>query len=207
MFVAAPTGSLTTNGHGLSGFCGSTSRGGCHGAQHGRGGFRLSLFGFDPSFDYLQIVQSNEGRRVVLGDAERSILLAKPALVMEHGGGEKIKLHGRDYERIRQSIEDGVPPPNAKTDAEVTRIEVFPARRVMAPGEQQQRRRLSRLGLLQPPRDRPAPRVGGADRRRQPVQERRRALHAASFRNSATVRLCHPNSYFSWVASRSASST
>src|SRR5262249_37252910 len=24
--------------------------GGCHGAQHGKGGFRLSLFGFDPEF-------------------------------------------------------------------------------------------------------------------------------------------------------------
>lgn len=112
--------------------------GGCHGAQHGRGGFRLSLFGFDPSFDYLQIVQSNEGRRVVPSDPERSILLAKPALVMEHGGGEKLKLHGRDYTRIRLWLEDGAPGPNAKTDPEVTKLEVFPAHRIMTPGEQQQ---------------------------------------------------------------------
>src|SRR4051812_36461629 len=66
--------------------------GSCHGSQHGRGGFKLSLFGFDPAFDHAQIVQSNEGRRIVPSDAERSILLAKPALVMEHGGGEKLKL-------------------------------------------------------------------------------------------------------------------
>ena len=45
--------------------------GGCHGAQHGRGGFRLSLFAFDPAFDYDQIVRSNEGRRVVLHDPEQ----------------------------------------------------------------------------------------------------------------------------------------
>src|SRR5262245_18979914 len=38
--------------------------GNCHGSQHGRGGFKLSLFGFDPAFDYTQIVQSNEGRRI-----------------------------------------------------------------------------------------------------------------------------------------------
>src|SRR5205823_13732550 len=51
------------------------NQGTCHGGQHGKGGFRLSLFGFDPAFDYDQIVQSAEGRRVVLSDPERSILL------------------------------------------------------------------------------------------------------------------------------------
>ncbi len=111
--------------------------GACHGASLGRGGFRLSLFGFDPSFDYTQIVQSNEGRRIVPHDPERSILLAKPSLVMEHGGGEKLKLHGRDYTRIRQWLEDGAPAPDAK-DATVTKLEVFPKSRVMQPGEQQQ---------------------------------------------------------------------
>lgn len=111
--------------------------GGCHGASLGRGGFRLSLFGFDPDFDYDQIVRSNEGRRVVVSDPERSILLAKPALVMEHGGGEKLKLNGRDYLRLRTWLEDGAPAP-AKTDSEVSRIEVFPKARILVPGEQQQ---------------------------------------------------------------------
>src|SRR5262245_48186078 len=61
--------------------------GSCHGAQHGKGGFRLSLFGFDPEFDHSQIVQSSEGRRIVLSDPERSILLQKPILTMDHTGG------------------------------------------------------------------------------------------------------------------------
>jgi hypothetical protein len=112
--------------------------GACHGAQHGRGGFKLSLFGFDPGFDYLQIVQSNEGRRIVPNDPERSILLAKPALVMEHGGGEKLKHNGRDYTRIRLWLEDGAPAPNAKGDATVTKLEVFPPHRIMVPDEVQQ---------------------------------------------------------------------
>ena len=111
--------------------------GGCHGASLGRGGFRLSLFGFDPAFDHAQIVQSNEGRRVVVSDPERSILLAKPALVMEHGGGEKLKPHGRDYVRVRQWLEDGAPPPGAK-DPQVVKLEVFPPARVMEPNEPQQ---------------------------------------------------------------------
>src|SRR5207248_1570933 len=99
--------------------------GGCHGASLGRGGFRLSLFGFDPAFDHAQIVQSNEGRRVVVSDPERSILLAKPSLVMEHGGGERLRLNGRDYDHVRAWLEDGAPPPSVK-DPEVTRLEVFP---------------------------------------------------------------------------------
>lgn len=115
----------------------SCNGGGCHGAQHGRGGFRLTLFGFDPAVDYTQIVRSNEGRRVVQNDPERSILLAKPALVMEHGGGEKLKLGGRDYARIKTWLEDGAPAPDAK-DPYVTKIDVFPPARVMTPGERQQ---------------------------------------------------------------------
>jgi hypothetical protein len=113
------------------------NQGACHGAQHGRGGFRLSLLGFDPLFDHAQIVQSAEGRRVVLSDAERSILLQKPALVMEHGGGQRFTIGSREYVYLKRWLEDGVPEPSAK-DPEVAVLEVWPARRIMVPGEQQQ---------------------------------------------------------------------
>jgi hypothetical protein len=113
------------------------NQGACHGAQHGRGGFRLSLLGFDPSFDYAQIVQSAEGRRVVLSDAERSILLQKPSLQMEHGGGQRFKVGSREYTYLRRWLEDGAPEPTAK-DPEVAALEVWPARRIMVPGESQQ---------------------------------------------------------------------
>jgi hypothetical protein len=113
------------------------NQGACHGGQHGKGGFRLSLRGFDPAFDYQQIVQSAEGRRVVLSDPERSILLLKPTLTMEHGGGERIHVHSREYELLKRWLEDGAPPPSAK-DPEVTALDVWPARRVLVPGEEQQ---------------------------------------------------------------------
>jgi hypothetical protein len=113
------------------------NQGACHGAQHGRGGFRLSLLGFDPAFDYAQVVQSAEGRRVVLSDPERSIILLKPTLTMEHKGGERFKVHSREYDFIKRWLEDGTPEPNAK-DPLVTGLEVWPAKRVLVPGEQQQ---------------------------------------------------------------------
>jgi hypothetical protein len=113
------------------------NQGACHGGQHGKGGFRLSLRGFDPAFDWEQIVQSAEGRRVVLSDPERSILLLKPSLTMEHGGGERFRAHGRAYDLLRRWLEDGAPRPTPK-DPAVTAIEVWPAHRFMVPGEQQQ---------------------------------------------------------------------
>lgn len=113
------------------------NQGACHGAQHGRGGFKLSLLGFDALFDHAEIVQSAKGRRVVVSDPERSILLQKPALVMEHGGGERIPLRGFAYARLRQWLADGAPEPKAN-DPAVSRLEVFPSRRVLVPGEEQQ---------------------------------------------------------------------
>ncbi len=113
------------------------NQGACHGGQHGKGGFRLSLLGFDPSFDHSQIVQSAEGRRVVPSDPERSILLLKPTLTMEHGGGERLKMHSREYTVLRQWLEDGAPEPGPR-DPVATRLEVWPAQRVLVPGEQQQ---------------------------------------------------------------------
>jgi hypothetical protein len=113
------------------------NQGACHGGQHGRGGFRLSLLGYDPAFDYTQIVQSAEGRRVVLSDPERSVLLLKPSLQMEHGGGERFAVNSPPYEVLRRWLEDGAPAPR-EDDPVVTHLEVWPPARIMAPGEQQQ---------------------------------------------------------------------
>lgn len=113
------------------------NQGACHGAALGRGGFRLSLRGFDPAFDYAEIVQSAKGRRVVVSDPERSILLMKPALLMEHAGGERFRARSRDYELLRQWLADGAPAP-AASDADVKKLEVWPAHRLMRPGERQQ---------------------------------------------------------------------
>jgi hypothetical protein len=113
------------------------NQGACHGAGLGRGGFRLSLRGFDPAFDHAQIVQSAEGRRVVLGQPERSILLLKPSLAMEHGGGERLKATSSGYALLKAWLEDGAPEP-AATDPHVTTLEAWPPKRLMVPGERQQ---------------------------------------------------------------------
>jgi hypothetical protein len=113
------------------------NQGACHGGQHGKGAFKLSLRSFDPAFDYAQIVQSAEGRRVVLSDPERSILLLKPTLTMEHGGGQRFPAGSREYAILEQWLGDGAPGPDPK-DATVRKIEIWPAKRLMEPGQEQQ---------------------------------------------------------------------
>lgn len=113
------------------------NQGACHGGQHGKNGFKLSLRGFDPAFDYVQIVQSAEGRRVVLSGPERSVILQKPTLTMEHGGGQRFSVNSRSYLILKRWLEDGAPGPSPQ-DAKVKGLEVQPPQRLMEPGEQQQ---------------------------------------------------------------------
>src|SRR5579871_3426594 len=53
--------------------------GGCHGKASGQNGFKLSLFGFDPAFDYDAIVKEARGRRIFPSNPQRSMLLVKPS--------------------------------------------------------------------------------------------------------------------------------
>jgi len=46
--------------------------GACHGSQYGKGGFKLSLLGYDPDFDYLSIRKEARARRVTAARPERN---------------------------------------------------------------------------------------------------------------------------------------
>src|SRR5262245_56370711 len=64
--------------------------GGCHGKARGQNGFKLSLFGFDPEFDYEAVVQEARGRRIFGSAAENSLMLRKATGKVPHGGGKQI---------------------------------------------------------------------------------------------------------------------
>src|SRR5271170_2149061 len=51
----------------------------CHGAAKGKNGFKLSLRGYDPEFDYDRLIQDVSGRRFNRADPAHSLLLEKPA--------------------------------------------------------------------------------------------------------------------------------
>ncbi|GAA4421620.1 DUF1549 domain-containing protein [Bremerella cremea] len=110
--------------------------GGCHGALAGKGGFRLSLRGYDPESDYFNIVKQDQGRRVELSAPQVSLLLTKPTTVVPHKGGLKLPAESEDFQILADWIAHGATPPTTN-DATVERIEVFPAASIQTIGQRQ----------------------------------------------------------------------
>jgi hypothetical protein len=114
--------------------------GACHASQYGKGGFKLSVFGFDPDLDYNQIARDSFRRRVSFLNPEESLLLLKPTLGMPHEGGRRLDKGSPDYEILRRWVASGAPRPPSDVKAGVTGISVFPSRRVGPLGFTQQLR-------------------------------------------------------------------
>ena len=110
--------------------------GACHGGQLGKGGFKLSLLGFEPGPDHTAIVKSAEGRRVTPFAPEESLLLLKPTLEVAHGGGKKLEPGSPEYDLFRLWLEQGAPGPSPD-DPTVKALAVLPGRRTMEPDQEQ----------------------------------------------------------------------
>ncbi len=111
--------------------------GACHGALAGKGGFRLSLRGYDPATDYFNIVKQDRGRRVELSDPGRSLVLAKPSGAIAHKGGIRFTTTSLDYRILAEWLSDGAAPPE-DDDARVEQLEILPARSIQRVGQTQQ---------------------------------------------------------------------
>ncbi len=111
--------------------------GGCHGKASGQNGFKLSLLGFTPSEDYEYLVKEGRGRRLFPAAPDRSLLLLKAINAVPHGGGQRLTKDSPEYRLLRRWIAQGMPYGSDK-DPVVVRIEVFPKRRLLAPGSRQQ---------------------------------------------------------------------
>ena len=97
----------------------------CHGSAKGKNGFKLSLRGYDPEFDYEVLLYDMSGRRFNRADPARSLMLAKPTQQVPHGGGLRIELGSRYYNTILKWISAGVPYGDPKVDR-VEKLEVLP---------------------------------------------------------------------------------
>ncbi|MFN0055720.1 MAG: DUF1549 domain-containing protein, partial [Planctomycetales bacterium] len=113
--------------------------GACHASQHGKGGFTLSVMGYDPPADRNAIVRDRMQRRVNLLHPADSLLLKKPTMTTPHGGGRRLEPGSTDYNILAAWIAGGAPEPRAEAPR-VNRLIVTPAARIGAPGMQQQLR-------------------------------------------------------------------
>src|ERR1700741_4193636 len=83
------------------------TQGTCHGSAKGKGGFKLSLRGYDPEYDYRALIQDLSGRRFNRTDPARSLMLLKPTQQIPHGGGQRFEVDSAYYKIIKQWIEEG----------------------------------------------------------------------------------------------------
>src|SRR5947199_7796688 len=68
---------------------GGCNQGACHGNQNGKNGFKLSLRGEDPAFDFAVLTRGMLGRRTNPQRPEESLLLLKASATVPHEGGRR----------------------------------------------------------------------------------------------------------------------
>lgn len=103
----------------------------CHGKASGQNGFKLSLFGFDPEFDFAAVAQDGLGRRVSPAAPADSMLLLKATAEAKHGGGQRFARDSEAYRVLHRWIAEGTPWKPEK-EPEFTGFGVEPAESVLA---------------------------------------------------------------------------
>lgn len=88
----------------------------CHGSFQGRGGFRLSLFGYDFKADHDALLDK-ESPRVTTEKPLESLIIAKPTDSEMHEGGVRYEKGSWQYHVIRRWIEGG-----AKFEGEIVKL-------------------------------------------------------------------------------------
>ncbi len=105
----------------------------CHGKAEGQHGFKLSVFAFDPEADQRVIRNEAGGRRVLVTDPARSLLLLKATARLPHAGGRRLSEGSAGYRLLARWIAEGgqygAPPSGMPTS-----IEIEPARPVLSAG-------------------------------------------------------------------------
>ncbi len=101
------------------------TNGTCHGAAKGKNGFKLSLRGYDPQFDYEALLYDLGSRRFNRADPGRSLMLTKPTQQVAHEGGLRFDINSDYYKIIYNWIAQGVPFGDPSADS-VSKLDVDP---------------------------------------------------------------------------------
>ena len=113
--------------------------GSCHGSPQGKGGFSLSLFGYDPEADAEVLVRGALNRRVDAFTPADSLLLKKPMMRVPHVGGKRLNKGDLGYRVLLDWITSGVKTDDEKSPACVKLVvSPGPARVLRAPNLTQQ---------------------------------------------------------------------
>lgn len=100
------------------------NQGTCHGAKDGKGGFKLSLRGYDPEYDLRSLTDDMASRRVTVASPDDSLMLLKAVAEVPHEGGRRMRMDDKYYHILRQWVASGAQL--NMSSPRVSRIEFFP---------------------------------------------------------------------------------
>jgi Protein of unknown function (DUF1549)/Protein of unknown function (DUF1553) len=106
------------------------NQGVCHGNQNGKNGFKLSLRGEDPAWDYSALTRDMLGRRINKDHPAESLILLKPTAAIPHEGGKRFAVDSPEYRIVAGWIAAGMPadPPDAPV---LRKIGVTPTEQIL----------------------------------------------------------------------------
>jgi hypothetical protein len=117
---------------------GGCNQGACHGTPSGKNGFKLSLRGYDPAADYLQLSRDVLGRRTDRMEPEASLIFQKATGRVPHEGGLRFQPSSLPGQIMRGWLAEGLQDDPADLPA-LKGIVALPGSRVLnAPARWQQ---------------------------------------------------------------------
>jgi hypothetical protein len=117
---------------------GGCNAGACHGTPSGKNGFRLSLRGYDPASDIIQLTRDVFGRRTESLHPESALIYLKALGRVPHEGGQRFQASSIPARVMRAWLSEGRhdDPPGSPT---LQAVQVVPGSRVAKlPGKYQQ---------------------------------------------------------------------
>ena len=111
--------------------------GSCHGKLAGQNGFKLSLRGYAPEWDYESLTGDLGSRRIDFAQPQASLLLRKPTGQTPHEGGRRFAEDSRAFKVLLEWVKARAPGPD-KTEADAATLEVLPDSRIVQIGDAQQ---------------------------------------------------------------------
>lgn len=109
---------------------GGCNQGACHGNQNGKNGFKLSLRGQDPEFDYASLTREMFGRRTDALTPADSLILLKATGSVPHEGGQRFPVGSTEYRILSGWLKQGMAA-DAPGTPRLTRLDVTPTEQVI----------------------------------------------------------------------------
>jgi len=106
------------------------NQGVCHGNQNGKNGFKLSLRGENPDWDYGALTRDMLGRRINKDRPADSLILLKPTASIPHEGGRRFSADSPEYRILVGWIASGARPDPPKAPL-LQKISVTPSELVL----------------------------------------------------------------------------